>query len=123
MQNIMTAAADPIEWHGTFISFVRMGIPFVRMGILLVRRGIPCVRRCPHVAMAGNGRVSLGQTVVKGSARKVRRIGAGSAMLSGFAGAIPLLERLAAKLERFPSPLERACEAAKASRATWSRSV
>jgi ATP-dependent HslUV protease subunit HslV len=120
MQKIMTAAADPIEWHGTFI-------PFVRMGILLVRRGIPCVRRCAHVAMAGNGRVSLGQTVVKGSARSVRRIGAGSAMLSGFAGAtadaFPLLERLAAKLERFPSPLERACEAAKASRATWSRSV
>jgi ATP-dependent HslUV protease subunit HslV len=92
MQNIMTAAADPIGWHGTTIL---------------------CVRRDGHVAMAGDGQVSLGQTVVKGNARKVRRIGTGGAVLSGFAGAtadaFTLLERLEAKLERFPGQLERAC--------------
>jgi ATP-dependent HslUV protease subunit HslV len=92
MQNIMTAAADPIGWHGTTIL---------------------CVRRDGHVAMAGDGQVSLGQTVVKGNARKVRRIGAGGTVLSGFAGAtadaFTLLERLEAKLERFPGQLERAC--------------
>ena len=92
MQNITNAAADPIGWHGTTIL---------------------CVRRDGHVAMAGDGQVSLGQTVVKGNARKVRRIGAGGAVLSGFAGAtadaFTLLERLEAKLERFPGQLERAC--------------
>jgi ATP-dependent HslUV protease subunit HslV len=63
--------------------------------------------------MAGDGQVSLGQTVIKGNARKVRRIGAGGAVLAGFAGAtadaFTLLERLEAKLERFPNQLERAC--------------
>ena len=92
MQNIMNAAVDPIGWHGTTIL---------------------CVRRDGHVAMAGDGQVSLGQTVVKGNARKVRRIGAGGTVLSGFAGAtadaFTLLERLEAKLERFPGQLERAC--------------
>jgi len=92
MQNIISAAADPIGWHGTTIL---------------------CVRRDGHVAMAGDGQVSLGQTVVKGNARKVRRIGAGGTVLSGFAGAtadaFTLLERLEAKLERFPGQLERAC--------------
>jgi ATP-dependent HslUV protease subunit HslV len=92
MQNIITAGADPIGWHGTTIL---------------------CVRRDGHVAMAGDGQVSLGQTVVKGNARKVRRIGVGGAVLSGFAGAtadaFTLLERLEAKLERFPGQLERAC--------------
>jgi len=87
-----TAAADPIGWHGTTIL---------------------CVRRDGQVAMAGDGQVSLGQTVVKGNARKVRRIGPGGAILSGFAGAtadaFTLLERLEAKLERFPGQLERAC--------------
>jgi ATP-dependent HslUV protease subunit HslV len=62
--------------------------------------------------MAGDGQVSLGQTIVKGNARKVRRIGGGS-VLAGFAGAtadaFTLLERLEAKLERFPNQLERAC--------------
>jgi len=73
---------------------------------------ILCVRKGGAVAMAGDGQVSLGQTVVKGNARKVRRIGAG-AVLAGFAGAtadaFTLLERLEAKLERFPGQLERAC--------------
>ena len=82
---------DPVGWHGTTI-----------LG----------VRRDGRVAMAGDGQVSLGQTVVKGNARKVRRIG-GGAVLAGFAGAtadaFTLLERLEAKLERYPSQLERAC--------------
>ena len=62
--------------------------------------------------MAGDGQVTLGQTVIKGNARKVRRIGNGE-VIAGFAGAtadaFTLLERLEAKLERFPSQLERAC--------------
>ncbi|QXM26094.1 ATP-dependent protease subunit HslV [Elioraea tepida] len=73
---------------------------------------ILCVRKEGKVAMAGDGQVSLGQTVVKANARKVRRIG-GGAVLAGFAGAtadaFTLLERLEAKLERFPGQLERAC--------------
>ena len=74
---------------------------------------ILCVRRDGHVAMAGDGQVSLGQTVIKGNARKVRRIGPSGSILAGFAGAtadaFTLLERLETKLERFPSQLERAC--------------
>lgn len=62
--------------------------------------------------MAGDGQVSMGQTIVKGNARKVRRIG-GGAVIAGFAGAtadaFTLLERLEAKLERYPNQLERAC--------------
>ena len=83
---------DPVGWHGTTIL---------------------CVRRGPQVAMAGDGQVSLGNTVIKGNARKVRRIGASGTVIAGFAGAtadaFTLLERLEAKLERFPNQLERAC--------------
>ncbi len=65
------------------------------------------------MAMAGDGQVTLGQTVIKGNARKVRRIGPGGAIIAGFAGAtadaFTLLERLEGKLERFPNQLERAC--------------
>ena len=90
MQN--STSHDLVGWHGTTIL---------------------CVRRGGRVAMAGDGQVSLGQTVIKGNARKVRRIGAGGAVLAGFAGAtadaFTLLERLEAKLERFPGQLERAC--------------
>ncbi len=82
---------DPLGWHGTTIL---------------------CVRKDGRVAMAGDGQVSIGQTVVKGNARKVRRIANGK-VLAGFAGAtadaFTLLERLEAKLERFPDQLERAC--------------
>jgi ATP-dependent HslUV protease subunit HslV len=62
--------------------------------------------------MAGDGQVSLGQTVVKANAKKVRRLGNGR-ILAGFAGstadAFTLLERLEAKLERHPGQLVRAC--------------
>ena len=92
MQYTPFTPPDPVGWHGTTIL---------------------CVRRDGHVAMAGDGQVSLGQTVVKGNARKVRRIGPSGAILAGFAGAtadaFTLLERLESKLERFPNQLERAC--------------
>jgi ATP-dependent HslUV protease subunit HslV len=91
MQIQSTPSYDRIGWHGTTIL---------------------CVRRGGEVAMAGDGQVSLGQTVVKANARKVRRIGNGT-VLAGFAGAtadaFTLLERLESKLERFAGQLERAC--------------
>ena len=61
--------------------------------------------------MAGDGQVSLGQTVMKGNARKVRRLAKGD-VIAGFAGAtadaFTLLERLEAKLEQYPDQLMRA---------------
>lgn len=62
--------------------------------------------------IAGDGQVSLGQTVMKGNARKVRRIGKNGNVIAGFAGAtadaFTLLERLEAKLEQYPGQLMRA---------------
>ena len=80
-------------WHGTTI--------------LAVRRG-------GEVVIAGDGQVSLGQTVIKGTARKVRRLGpAGREVVAGFAGstadAFTLLEQLEKKLEASPGQLMRAC--------------
>ncbi len=73
---------------------------------------ILCVRKDDAVAMAGDGQVSYGQTVIKSGARKVRRLG-GNAILAGFAGAtadaFTLFERLEAKLEQHPGHLTRAC--------------
>jgi ATP-dependent HslUV protease, peptidase subunit HslV len=70
------------------------------------------VRKGNMVAMAGDGQVSLGQTVMKGNARKVRRIGKGGDVIAGFAGAtadaFTLLERLEKKLEQYPGQLMRA---------------
>jgi ATP-dependent HslUV protease, peptidase subunit HslV len=79
-------------WHGTTI--------------LAVRRG-------GEVVVAGDGQVSLGQTVIKGTARKVRRISPGGKdVVCGFAGstadAFTLLERLEKKLEAAPGQLARA---------------
>ena len=78
-------------WHGTTILSVRKG---------------------GQVVLAGDGQVSLGQTVIKANARKVRRLGDGS-ILAGFAGAtadaFTLFERLEAKLEQYPGQLTRAC--------------
>ncbi|MCC5984704.1 MAG: ATP-dependent protease subunit HslV [Rhodobacteraceae bacterium] len=79
-------------WHGTTI--------------LAVRRG-------GRVVVAGDGQVSLGQTVIKGSARKVRRLSPGGReVVAGFAGstadAFTLLERLEKKLEAAPGQLQRA---------------
>ncbi len=79
-------------WHGTTI--------------LAVRRG-------GRVVVAGDGQVSLGQTVIKGTARKVRRLTPGGhEIVAGFAGstadAFTLLERLEKKLEAAPGQLARA---------------
>ena len=82
---------SPPGWHGTTIL---------------------CLRRGNNVVMAGDGQVSMGDTVMKGNARKVRAIADGR-VLVGFAGAtadaFTLLERLEAKLERHPEQLDRAC--------------
>ena len=79
------------HWHGTTILTVRKG---------------------GKVVIAGDGQVSLGQTVIKGNARKVRSIGKGN-VIAGFAGgtadAFTLLERLEAKLDQYPQQLMRAC--------------
>ncbi|MCR4265680.1 ATP-dependent protease subunit HslV [Nitratireductor sp. ZSWI3] len=73
---------------------------------------IVTVRKGGKVVIAGDGQVSLGNTVMKGNARKVRRIGKGN-VIAGFAGAtadaFTLLERLEAKLEQYPDQLMRAC--------------
>ncbi|WP_321365339.1 ATP-dependent protease subunit HslV [uncultured Celeribacter sp.] len=72
------------------------------------------VRRGGEVVVAGDGQVSLGQTVIKGTARKVRRLSPGGQdVVCGFAGstadAFTLLERLETKLEATPGQLARAC--------------
>ncbi|HRK95203.1 MAG TPA: ATP-dependent protease subunit HslV [Rhodospirillales bacterium] len=73
---------------------------------------ILAVRKDGRVVVAGDGQVSLGNTVIKANARKVRRIGDGG-VLAGFAGAtadaFTLFERLEAKLEQYPGQLTRAC--------------
>ena len=70
------------------------------------------VRKNGKVAIAGDGQVSLGQTVLKSNAKKIRKLGDGS-IIGGFAGAtadaFTLFERLEAKLEQYPNQLMRAC--------------
>ena len=70
------------------------------------------VRKNGTVVIAGDGQVSLGQTVIKANARKVRRLGDGK-VIAGFAGAtadaFALFERLEAKLEQHRGQLTRAC--------------
>lgn len=77
-------------WHGTTILAVRKG---------------------GKVVIAGDGQVSIGPTIMKGNARKVRPLGDGK-VIAGFAGAtadaLTLFERLEQKLERFPGQLARA---------------
>jgi ATP-dependent HslUV protease subunit HslV len=79
------------SWHGTTI--------------LAVRKGGATV-------IAGDGQVTRGATIVKGNARKVRKLADGR-VLAGFAGAtadaFTLIERLEAKLEQYPEQLSRAC--------------
>ena len=69
------------------------------------------VRRLGQVVIGGDGQVSQGNTVMKGNARKVRRL-AGDNVIAGFAGAtadaFTLFERLEAKLEQYPNQLMRA---------------
>jgi ATP-dependent HslUV protease subunit HslV len=70
------------------------------------------VRKGNQVVIAGDGQVTLGNTVIKANARKVRRLGKGG-VIAGFAGAtadaLTLFERLEAKLETYPDQLTRAC--------------
>jgi len=73
--------------------------------ILMVRKGGKTV-------IGGDGQVSLGATIIKGNAKKVRRLAKGE-VIAGFAGAtadaFTLFERLEAKLEQYPGQLTRAC--------------
>ena len=70
------------------------------------------IRRDGDVVIAGDGQVTAGSTVMKSTARKVRRL-AGGKVIAGFAGAtadaFTLFERLESKLETYPSQLTRAC--------------
>ncbi|MFK5996911.1 MAG: ATP-dependent protease subunit HslV [Rhodobacterales bacterium] len=89
----MSNNSDFPGWHGTTIIGVKKG---------------------NKVVVAGDGQVSLGQTVIKGTARKVRRISPGGHdVVCGFAGstadAFTLLERLETKLEATPGQLAKAC--------------
>ena len=81
----------PEVWHGTTIL---------------------TVRKAGKVVIAGDGQVSLGATVIKANARKVRSLGKGD-VIGGFAGAtadaFTLFERLENKLEQYPAQLTRAC--------------
>ena len=81
----------PDVWHGTTILTVRKG---------------------GTVAIGGDGQVTIGQTIVKANAKKVRRLAKGD-VIGGFAGAtadaFTLFERLEAKLEQYPGQLARAC--------------
>ncbi len=82
---------DASQWRGTTIIAVRKG---------------------SRAVIAGDGQVSLGNTVIKATARKVRRLANGK-VVAGFAGAtadaFTLLERLESKLEQYPDQLTRAC--------------
>ena len=84
------ASPDTQSWHGTTILTVR-------------KNGI--------VAIGGDGQVSIGQTIIKANAKKVRRLGKGD-VIGGFAGAtadaFTLFERLESKLEQYPGQLLRA---------------
>jgi ATP-dependent HslUV protease subunit HslV len=70
------------------------------------------VRKNGKIVIAGDGQVTLGSTVIKSQARKVRRLSSGN-VIAGFAGAtadaFTLFERLEAKLEQHPAQLTRAC--------------
>ena len=83
--------AQPPVWHGTTIL---------------------TVRKAGKVVIGGDGQVSIGQTVIKSNAKKVRKLGKGD-VIGGFAGAtadaFTLFERLESKLEQYPAQLTRAC--------------
>jgi ATP-dependent HslUV protease, peptidase subunit HslV len=87
----MTEAPRQDLWHATTILTVRKG---------------------GRVVVAGDGQVSLGATVIKANAKKVRTLGKGD-VIGGFAGstadAFTLFERLENKLEQYPGQLTRAC--------------
>ena len=86
----MSSETSHPSWHGTTIV---------------------SVRKNGHVVVAGDGQVSLGDTVIKANARKVRRL-SGDKVIAGFAGAtadaFTLFERLEGKLDQYPGQLMRA---------------
>ncbi|MFZ1079775.1 MAG: ATP-dependent protease subunit HslV, partial [Methylovirgula sp.] len=73
---------------------------------------IVMVRKSGRTVIGGDGQVSIGQTIIKGNAKKVRRLAKGD-VIGGFAGAtadaFTLFERLETKLEQYPGQLVRAC--------------
>lgn len=73
---------------------------------------ILCVKRGEKTVIIGDGQVSVGHTIMKGNAKKLRKV-AGGNIVAGFAGAtadaLTLFERLEAKLEMHPEQLKRAC--------------
>jgi ATP-dependent HslUV protease subunit HslV len=79
------------SWHGTTILSVRKG---------------------GKIVIAGDGQVTMGNTIIKSNAKKLRRLG-GNTVVAGFAGAtadaFALFERLESKLEEYPRQLTRAC--------------
>jgi ATP-dependent HslUV protease subunit HslV len=91
MTGFSISSSGPEVWHGTTIL---------------------TVRKDNRVVVAGDGQVSLGSTVIKSNARKVRTLGKGD-VIGGFAGAtadaFTLFERLEGKLEQYPGQLTRAC--------------
>jgi ATP-dependent HslUV protease subunit HslV len=91
MQTSGPHADEPRSWHATTIL---------------------TIRKDGRVVIAGDGQVSLGATIIKANARKVRTLGKGG-VIGGFAGAtadaFTLFERLEAKLEQYPGQLTRAC--------------
>ena len=93
MQHSLSSSTETV-WHGTTILTVRKG---------------------GKVVIGGDGQVSIGQTVIKSNARKVRKLGKGQPgfeVIGGFAGAtadaFTLFERLESKLEQYPGQLMRA---------------
>jgi ATP-dependent HslUV protease, peptidase subunit HslV len=89
----MPDASDPaaVAWHATTVLLVR---------------------KADLTVIGGDGQVSLGQTIIKANARKVRRLAKGE-VIAGFAGAtadaFTLFERLESRLEQYPGQLTRAC--------------
>ena len=87
---MQASPTESLVWHGTTIVTVRKG---------------------GKVVIGGDGQVSVGQTVIKSNAKKVRRLGKGD-VIGGFAGAtadaFTLFERLESKLEQYPGQLTRA---------------
>lgn len=88
----MQSNHEPDKWYGTTILAIRKG---------------------NDILIAGDGQVSVGPTILKSNAKKVRRLGKANEVIAGFAGAtadaLTLFERLEGKLESHPGQLARAC--------------
>ena len=71
------------------------------------------IRKDKSVVIAGDGQVSMGNTIIKANVKKVRRLGSNNSVITGFAGstadAFALFERLESKLDQHKDQLKRAC--------------